>query len=195
MKQFGKILKFELKNYFTNKVFVGITLFLMIVIAFAMFFPQISSFLDSDTDIRYPEENNGEQAPNGSVDSLPVMLIYGKEAQNVKDVFSEAFSEYNVQVAEGEEKTLKVTAKDGYEIKSITIDGKEQKIKDATNFEKDITFDADVEIEIEFAAVGTTEMVKGWACLSSLNGAAPMGITLLAGAVAMLFIKKKRNND
>ncbi len=107
MKQFGKILKFELKNYFTNKVFVGITLFLMIVIAFAMFFPQISSFLDSDTDIRYPEENNGEQAPNDSVDSLPVMLIYGKEAQNVKDVFSEAFSEYNVQVAEGEESEIK----------------------------------------------------------------------------------------
>ncbi|MBQ9104449.1 MAG: hypothetical protein IJY57_05150 [Clostridia bacterium] len=100
-----------------------------------------------------------------------------------------------LEVAEGEEKTLKVTAKEGYEIKSITIDGKEQKIKDATKFEKDITFDADVEIEIEFVAVGATEMVKGWACLSSLNGAAPMGITLLAGAVAMLFIKKKRNND
>ena len=58
-----------------------------------------------------------------------------------------------------------------------------------------ITPEDDVEIEIEFVAVGATEMVKGWACLSSLNGAAPMGITLLAGAVAMLFIKKKRNND
>ena len=28
MKQFGKILKFELKNYMKNKVFVGVTVLL-----------------------------------------------------------------------------------------------------------------------------------------------------------------------
>lgn len=32
MKQFGTILKFELKGYLKNKVFVGITLFLVIVL-------------------------------------------------------------------------------------------------------------------------------------------------------------------
>ena len=31
MKQFGKILKFELKGYLRNKMFVGITLFLGLV--------------------------------------------------------------------------------------------------------------------------------------------------------------------
>ena len=36
MKQFLKIFKFELKNYFVNKVFVGITLFLAVVIAVVM---------------------------------------------------------------------------------------------------------------------------------------------------------------
>lgn len=38
MKQFGKILKFELKNYAKNKAFVGVTIFLMVVIAIVMFF-------------------------------------------------------------------------------------------------------------------------------------------------------------
>ena len=39
MKQFGKILKFELKNYLANKVFVGITLVLVVLIAAVLFFP------------------------------------------------------------------------------------------------------------------------------------------------------------
>ena len=34
MKQFGKILKFELKYYFKNKVFVGVTIFLVYSIKF-----------------------------------------------------------------------------------------------------------------------------------------------------------------
>lgn len=39
MKQFGKILKFELKYYFKNKIFVGVTIFLVLAIAAVMFFP------------------------------------------------------------------------------------------------------------------------------------------------------------
>ena len=48
MKQFGKILKFELKNYAKNKAFVGVTIFLMVVIAIVMFFPRIASLFESD---------------------------------------------------------------------------------------------------------------------------------------------------
>ena len=42
MKQFKTILKFELLNYIKNKVFVGITIFLVAAIAVVMFFPLIS---------------------------------------------------------------------------------------------------------------------------------------------------------
>lgn len=42
MKQFGKILKFELKGYLKNKVFVGVTIFLVVAIAVAMFIPNIN---------------------------------------------------------------------------------------------------------------------------------------------------------
>ena len=43
MKQFGKILKFELKGYFKNKAFTGVTIFLVVAIAVAMFIPNIIS--------------------------------------------------------------------------------------------------------------------------------------------------------
>ena len=43
MKQFGKILKFELEGYLKNKVFVGITVFLVIAITICMFIPNIAA--------------------------------------------------------------------------------------------------------------------------------------------------------
>ena len=42
MKQFWKILKFELDGYLKNKVFVGITVFLVAAIAVCMFIPNIA---------------------------------------------------------------------------------------------------------------------------------------------------------
>ena len=61
MKQFGKILKFELKGYLKNKVFVGVTIFLVAAIAVAMFIPNIIAAFKSGTT---PPED------------LPVMLVY-----------------------------------------------------------------------------------------------------------------------
>ena len=68
MKQFGKILKFELKNYFTNKVFVGVTIFLMVVIVAVMFFPAIRDSLGG----------TGEDAPMEAGDR-PVMLLAAED--------------------------------------------------------------------------------------------------------------------
>ena len=63
MKQFLKILKFELKSYFTNKIFVGITVFLVVALTIVMFFPRmISAF-----------EKGEEETP--STEDLPVMLV------------------------------------------------------------------------------------------------------------------------
>ena len=42
MKQFGTIFQFELVNYLKNKVFAGITLFLVAAIAVIMFFPRLT---------------------------------------------------------------------------------------------------------------------------------------------------------
>ena len=50
MKQFGKILKFELKNYMKNKVFVGVTVLLVVIIAVVMFMPRILNQSGDESD-------------------------------------------------------------------------------------------------------------------------------------------------
>ena len=92
MKQFGKILKFELKGYLKNKAFVGITIFLVVAIAIAMFIPNIVSAFKSD------DEGATEQT------DLPVMLVYAEDESLsglVKEYFTGAFTGYNVTVADG----------------------------------------------------------------------------------------------
>ena len=91
MKQFGKILTFELKGYLRNKVFVGITVFLVAAIAVAMFIPNIISLFKCD---------------DGTADATDpsVMLVYAEDsnlAELVKAYFTEAFTDYKVTVAEG----------------------------------------------------------------------------------------------
>ena len=92
MKQFGKILKFELKNYAKNKAFVGVTIFLMVVIAIVMFFPRIAALFESD-------------GPSNTTADLSVMLVKADDATQadmVKETFAAAFTDYNVQITDEE---------------------------------------------------------------------------------------------
>ena len=72
MKQFSTILKFELRGYLKNKIFVGITVFLALLIAVIMFFPRITEAVSSDNGT-VSEENvdteNGGNTSGGAVDS------------------------------------------------------------------------------------------------------------------------------
>ena len=88
MKQLGKILKFELKGYLKNKIFVGFTLFLIAMIAVVMFLPNIISTISSD---------RGDDA---SADRS-VMLVYVEDAELtsiVNKYFVAAFTDYNVEI-------------------------------------------------------------------------------------------------
>ncbi len=98
MKQFGKILRFELNGYLRNKVFVGITIFLVVSIAIVMFIPNIIAAFDSD--------DTGDETPT----DLPTMLIFAEDenlSAIVKKYFVNAFVDYNVKVAEGSVDELK----------------------------------------------------------------------------------------
>lgn len=93
MKQFGKILKFELKNYLNNKVFVGVTIFLVVAIAVVMFFPRIIEAFDGG--------KTGEETT--SAGELPVMLILSDSKENSEaalEAFSAAFTGYDVRLAD-----------------------------------------------------------------------------------------------
>ena len=96
MKQFKTILKFELLNYIKNKVFVGITVFLVAAIAVVMFFPMIAeSFSSESSETTYAK---------------PVMLIVNEASDNsdmIRDYFSAAFTEYDVQITEDEIDSVK----------------------------------------------------------------------------------------
>lgn len=104
MKQFGKILKFELKGYLRNKMFVGITLFLVVAIAVVMFLPNIMSLI------------RGDEESAADPESLPVMLIQAEDealAEMVQQYFAPAFSEYQVKIAEGDVESVKAQVVSG----------------------------------------------------------------------------------
>ena len=97
MKQFGKILKFELMGYLKNKMFVGITIFLVAAIAVVMFIPNIIALFESDDDLSVTTD-------------LPEMLIYSEDTDLsalALEYFSNAFPDYDVTVATGTEDDIK----------------------------------------------------------------------------------------
>lgn len=97
MKQFGKILKFELKYYFKNKIFVGVTIFLVLAIAAVMFFPRITTLFETDD----TSDTSAE---------LSVMLVKADDpaqADMVKQVFATAFTDYDVQITDESNDTIK----------------------------------------------------------------------------------------
>lgn len=96
MKQFGKILKFELKGYLTNKVFLGVTVFLVAAIIVVLFFPRISESLVNDDTV--------------NTENLPVMLVHCNAAENepvISESFSAAFSDYKVVLTNDDDKKIK----------------------------------------------------------------------------------------
>ena len=90
MKQFGKILRFELMNYLKNKAFVGVTIFLVIVIAVVMFLPRMATLFEDDGSVQVSQE-------------LPVLLVKAEDpaqAEIVHSSFAAAFVDYDVQMTE-----------------------------------------------------------------------------------------------
>lgn len=88
MNQFGKILKFELKYYLKNKIFVGITIFLVLLIAGVMFFPRVSSALKSDDAAVKTEDK-----------AIMYVKPYDSEHTDVvKQTFAAAFTDYDIKI-------------------------------------------------------------------------------------------------
>jgi len=112
MKQFGKILKFELKYYLKNKVFVGVTVFLVLLIAAVMFFPRITAMFEEDNTVDVGDVGNVEIDDEQNQDDLPVMLIKAEEAElaeMVRETFAAAFNGYNVQITDSDIDDVKST--------------------------------------------------------------------------------------
>lgn len=85
MKQFSKILKFELLGYFTNKIFVGVTVLFMVIIMGVMSIPRIISLFDGD------DTEGGEVTGEAMT-----MVIAGDGAEIAHPMFASMFTGYEV---------------------------------------------------------------------------------------------------
>lgn len=106
MRQFGKILKFELKYYFKNKIFVGVTILLVLLIAVLMFLPQAIDTFQGEKETDKTGAPQGEESDSAEG---PVMLIKAEDkdaAETVREAFTEAFSGYVIQCTEEDEEII-----------------------------------------------------------------------------------------
>lgn len=113
MKQFGVIFSHELRTYLKNKVFVGITLVLVLVMAGVMFFPRIREAFDSQPEPDIPQggEVSGE-VPGGDED-LPVMYLGGVGGNEAVEIFSAGFPDYRIEPVEGSAQDLSQLVQEG----------------------------------------------------------------------------------
>ena len=103
MNQFRKILSFELKNYFTNKIFVGITLFLVAAIAVVMFLPGIMDLVRGDETPESAGVQSGAEVETAEDDGRAVMLVLLPEDEpELEQVFAAGFPEYRVEAVHGD---------------------------------------------------------------------------------------------
>jgi len=105
MKQFGTILKFELKNYLVNKAFMGVTIFLMVAIAAVMFAPRVIDAIRGEDPQPegvppiYEAGGTEEGATAVEDDDRPVLLLVAEQQEDsLHQAFSAAFPEYAVQL-------------------------------------------------------------------------------------------------
>lgn len=104
MKQFRTILGFELANFYKNKLFIGITIFLVVVIAAVMFFPRISEAIGTDT----PEEK-------------PTMLLYAKDNTVLAAVAGALGQNYTVAETDNDPESIKQSIIDGKAACAVVI--------------------------------------------------------------------------
>lgn len=94
MKQFSKIFRFEFLNYLTKKVFIGVTLFLIVVIAAVTFFPRISALFEED--VTLPEE--GDKHILLVISPPEAGFTEEEDVPLLQEAFAGAFPEYAVHV-------------------------------------------------------------------------------------------------
>ena len=128
MKQFGTIFKFELNNYFKNKIFVGVTIFLVAVIAVVMYFPRFFGSEDSgspdDSGNLGNVEAEGEETAGSSIDGMMLFSASGVEgAEAVCQALDMAFPDYAVCMTDDDLDTIKDKVISGEAECAFVMDG------------------------------------------------------------------------
>ncbi len=103
MRQFRTILGFELQNYFKNKIFVGVTIIIMLAVAGVMFYPRVASF--------FTQGNEAGQSDR------PIMLVATDLSElptsTTEAVFRQSFPRYQIKVTTDRVEQVKEQVKSG----------------------------------------------------------------------------------
>ncbi len=109
MKQFFKILRFELKNYLGNKVFVGVTIALVTLIAVVLNFPRFIEIFES---------KGGEVAVEKEL-----LVLTGEYADEAEALFASAFADYDIKISKESLDSIKASVADGSVAGAFLLDG------------------------------------------------------------------------
>lgn len=87
MRQFLKVFKFEFKQYLKNKVFVGVTLFIVLVSALVTFVPALLTQIDLG-------DEKTEKTPE-----VMLLKVFGEEkSEAYKKTFEKMFDDYKIEL-------------------------------------------------------------------------------------------------
>ena len=123
MRQLKTVFKFELMNYYKNKIFVGVTIGMIVVLGILLFFPRIMEFFDGG-DSQEGEDNTAiEDIADGEMSKIAfVDNAYGDGT--VFDAISGAFSDYKVEKVNMDLNQLKSSVENGDYDKAIVLNSK-----------------------------------------------------------------------
>ena len=113
-KQFGTVFRFELANFLRNKVFLGLTIFLILGLAVLLFFPRITG--------RVPGAESAESIMSGM--NIPgfakegekkgtLLVREGEKNPELVPAFGMAFPEYDVEATELADDEIRAAVSDG----------------------------------------------------------------------------------
>lgn len=96
MKQFLNILHFEFSDYLKNKIFVGITLVMVVVVAGVLFFPRISTLWTTPNTV----EPNPQPSP-GNETKATVLLVdqSGQDPETSRQYFQNVWMHKDIQLS------------------------------------------------------------------------------------------------
>ncbi len=116
MKQLFTVFKFELYNYYKNKMFIGITLALVIIIAGLLSFPRIMDAFDKK------DSETGAPTANEEKSIIALQDNSGADASMTLEFFASSMPNYEFKLVDQNIESIKSSINNGEYSRAIIID-------------------------------------------------------------------------
>jgi len=116
MKQLFTVFKFELNNYYKNKMFIGITLALVLIIAGVLSFPRIMETFDKN------DSETGAPTANEEKSIIALQDNSGADASMTLEFFASSMPNYEFKLVDQDIESIKSSINNGEYSRAIIID-------------------------------------------------------------------------